>query len=184
MIYSFDLSNFEDGQFTVTRYPDNVAVGGEFVIRASSDKKALALAKKAAFEEWAAPDTRDPLDFEVEFIDSIALTRGKSAHAIKKSPTQLQRDIDQALAGKRKSATKTSRSSVADITLRPSADDTYAVLPVASNDVVRTRLRRAGIGWFLGFDPKNAADRAEIVRRIADRVGTDLTVAWGPPHRG
>lgn len=95
----------------------------------------------------------------------------RRAHAEKKSSRELQRDIDEVLA-------KPSGRSVPDITLRPAADETYAVLPVPSTDAIRVRLRRAGIGHFLGFDPKNAADRAEIERRIAEHVGKDLTVAW------
>jgi len=84
--------------------------------------------------------------------------------------------------GRRSHATKgKSASKTADIILRPATDETYAVNPVPSNDAVRTRLRRAGISWFLGFDPKSAADRAEIERRIAEHVGSDITVAWDSP---
>jgi len=30
-IYSFDLKDFEGGKFIATRYPDNVAVSGDWV---------------------------------------------------------------------------------------------------------------------------------------------------------
>lgn len=72
----------------------------------------------------------------------------------------------------------------ADITLVPADDGTYAVLPratsvsLARRDVVRARLTAAKLGWFLGFNPKSAADRAKVERRIAEYAGTDLTVAW------
>lgn len=74
-----------------------------------------------------------------------------------------------------------------DITLIPATDDTYAILPraTASDDsrraAVHRRLVRAGIGWFLGFDPKSATDRVEVERRIAKYAGADLTVAWSQP---
>jgi len=104
--------------------------------------------------------------------------KARRAHAAKKSPRELQRDIDEALAKRDVDDVVVKPRAVPDITLRPAADDTYAVLPVAATDAIRMRLRRAGIGHFLGFDPKSAADRAEIERRIAEHVGKDLTVAW------
>ena len=73
---------------------------------------------------------------------------------------------------------------MSDITLIPADDDTYAILPRATSssparrESVRLRLVRAKLGWFLGFDPKNAADRLEVERRIAEHAGADLTVAW------
>ncbi len=70
MIYSFDLSNYEAGEFTATRYPDNVAVSGDWVCRAKSDEQALKLARKASREEWAAPDTRKHDVFTVTFVDA------------------------------------------------------------------------------------------------------------------
>lgn len=69
-IYSFDLTNFEDGEFTATRFADNCAVSGDWVCHANGDLEALKLAEKAALEEWAAPETRSPKDFRVEFFDS------------------------------------------------------------------------------------------------------------------
>lgn len=67
-VYSFDLSNFEDGKFTATRHPGNRAVGGDWVCQATSDEEALTLAQEAAIEEWASPDGRRPQDFTVEFV--------------------------------------------------------------------------------------------------------------------
>lgn len=64
------------------------------------------------------------------------------------------------------------------ITLRPATDGTYAVASNGTTPEATARLRRAGIGHFLGFDPKSPADRAEIERRIAEHVGADLAVAW------
>lgn len=72
----------------------------------------------------------------------------------------------------------------ADVTLVPADDGTYAVLPRATavssarRAEVRKRLTAAKLGWFLGFDPKSATDRAEIERRIAEYAGADLTIAW------
>lgn len=76
MIYSFDLSDYEDGKFTATRYPDNCAVGGDWVCGAIDDKEAFRLAQEAAFDEWAAPETRDWSDFTVEFVDSQGTDSG------------------------------------------------------------------------------------------------------------
>lgn len=73
---------------------------------------------------------------------------------------------------------------MSDITLIPADDGTYAILPRASSsslarrDEVRARLTAAKLGWFLGFDPKSAVDRAEVERRIAEFAGADLTVTW------
>ena len=69
-VYSFNLQNFEDGQFTATRFGPNYAVSGDWVCRANSDAEALELAREAAVDEWAAPDTREPTDFNVEFIEA------------------------------------------------------------------------------------------------------------------
>jgi hypothetical protein len=104
--------------------------------------------------------------------------RPRRAHATKKSPRDLQRDIDEVLAKRDIDDTLVKPRAEPDIILRPAADETFAVTPVAATDAVRLRLRRAGINHFLGFDPKSATDRAEIERRIADRVGNDLTIAW------
>ena len=71
MLYSFDLSD-PGGAYVATRYPDSCAVGGDWVCRADSDAEALALAKRAAFDEWAAPDDRPWDEFEVTFTDSAA----------------------------------------------------------------------------------------------------------------
>lgn len=65
-----------------------------------------------------------------------------------------------------------------DVTLTPATDGTYASLARGRTDEITARLRRAGLGWFLGFDPKSAADRAEVERRIAEHAGADLTVSW------
>lgn len=70
MIYSFDLSRYEAGQLTATRYPDTCAVSGDWVCTADSDALALALAHAAAETEWAAPETRHFADFDVEFLDA------------------------------------------------------------------------------------------------------------------
>lgn len=72
MLYSFDLSNFERGRFTATRYPDNCAVSGDWVVRAESDEHALRLARLASCEEWAAPDTREHDDFDVIFVGPVS----------------------------------------------------------------------------------------------------------------
>lgn len=66
----------------------------------------------------------------------------------------------------------------ADVVLTPAADGTYAIAAYGATGEVTRRLRRAGIGHFLGFDPKSATDRAEVERRIAEHAGADLTVAW------
>lgn len=65
-----------------------------------------------------------------------------------------------------------------DIILSPEVDGTYAIASRGTTPEANTRLRRAGIGHFLGFDPKSIADRAEVVRRIAEYAGADLTVVW------
>lgn len=67
-VYSFDLSDFEAGEFTATRFPPNAAVSGDWVCVARDDAHALELARKAASEEWSAPDTREHDDFTVEFV--------------------------------------------------------------------------------------------------------------------
>ena len=66
-VYSFDLSGFERGAFTAVRYSLKCAVSGDWVTAASSDAEALELARKAAVEEWTAPETREPTDFTVSF---------------------------------------------------------------------------------------------------------------------
>lgn len=66
----------------------------------------------------------------------------------------------------------------ADITLHPETDGTYAIASRGTTPETNARLRRAGIGHFLGFDPKSSTDRAEVERRIAEHAGADLTVAW------
>lgn len=69
-LYSFDLSNFEDGKFTATRHPHNRAVGGDWVCFARTDAEAEAKAQDAALEEWCSPKTREPQDFTVDFQDA------------------------------------------------------------------------------------------------------------------
>lgn len=69
-IYSFDLSNFEAGEFVATRHPANRAVGGDWVCAADSDEEAIALAHVAAEEEWCAPEGRHHHSFTVTFIDA------------------------------------------------------------------------------------------------------------------
>lgn len=69
-------------------------------------------------------------------------------------------------------------TNTADITLRPTTDGTYAIASRGTTPEANARLRRAGIGHFLGFDPNSAADCAEVERRIAEHVGADLVVAW------
>lgn len=65
-----------------------------------------------------------------------------------------------------------------DIELRPATDGTYAIASNGTTAESHARLRRAGLGHFLGFDPKSAADRAEVERRVAAYAGADLVVAW------
>lgn len=72
-LYSFDLSEYEAGEFVATRYPIECAVSGGWLCVASSDAEALERAHHAAWHEWAAPATRMPLDFKVRFVDSQAL---------------------------------------------------------------------------------------------------------------
>lgn len=67
---------------------------------------------------------------------------------------------------------------MANITLRPATDGTYAIASNGTTPEAHARLRRAGLGHFLGFDPKSATDRAEVERRIAEFAGADLTVSW------
>lgn len=64
------------------------------------------------------------------------------------------------------------------VILKPADDGTYAIASHGATPEVNARLRRAGIGHFLGFDPKSADDRAEVERRIAVYVGADLAVTW------
>lgn len=78
-LYSFDLSNFEAGKFTATRYPERCAVSGDWVCVADSDARALELAHTAAHEEWAAPDTREVDDFTVDFSDATSQEESASA---------------------------------------------------------------------------------------------------------
>lgn len=70
------------------------------------------------------------------------------------------------------------KNTPADITLRPATDGTYAIASHGTTPEAHARLRRAGLGHFLGFDPKSAADRAEVERRVSEYAGADLTVAW------
>jgi len=65
-----------------------------------------------------------------------------------------------------------------DVILTPATDGTYAIASRGTTPEANARLRRAGLGHFLGFDPKSAADRAEVERRIAEHAGADLTVSW------
>jgi hypothetical protein len=69
--YVFDLSKFEQGHFTATRfaYLPSRPRGG-WVCVARSDEHALALARQAALVEWAMPRTRPPEQFTVHFIDA------------------------------------------------------------------------------------------------------------------
>ena len=70
-VYSFDLSDYESGQFAATRFPDDYAVSGDWVCRADTDAEALTLAHEAAETELAAPEDRAPHDFDVTFVNSI-----------------------------------------------------------------------------------------------------------------
>lgn len=76
MIYSFDLSNFESGRFTATRYPASCAVSGDWICSAQSDDEALERALAAAAEEWLEPQARHWSEFTVEFVDSHRMTEG------------------------------------------------------------------------------------------------------------
>lgn len=71
-----------------------------------------------------------------------------------------------------------SNTNTANVTLHPETDGTYAIASRGTTPEANARLRRAGLGHFLGFDPKSAADRAEVERRIAEHAGADLVVAW------
>jgi hypothetical protein len=74
LIYSFDLSNWESGDFTATRFSDNVAVGGDWVCCADDDGDALKQAQLAASEDWNAPDDREWNDFTVQFVNGRSIT--------------------------------------------------------------------------------------------------------------
>lgn len=80
-IYSFDLTNYEEGRFTATRFPNGSAVSGDWVCSAPDDAAALDLARKAAFKEWNAPESRDPQAFAVEFVGA----RGELGDKLKAS---------------------------------------------------------------------------------------------------
>lgn len=56
-----------------------------------------------------------------------------------------------------------------DVTLTPATDGTYAIATLGRTDEITRRLRRAGIGHMLGWDPKSPAERAAVEGRI--RVG-------------
>jgi hypothetical protein len=68
--YVFDLSEFEQGYFTATRF-DHLAERprGSWICVARSDEHALSLARQAALVEWAKPRTRAPEKFTVRFVD-------------------------------------------------------------------------------------------------------------------
>ncbi|HTV25379.1 MAG TPA: hypothetical protein VMG12_42080 [Polyangiaceae bacterium] len=66
--YVFDLSDFESGRFTATRSEHlGERSRSGWVCVARDDQQALALARQAAIVEWAAPASRRPEDFSVEF---------------------------------------------------------------------------------------------------------------------
>ena len=67
-VYSFNFVDFEDGTITATRYPVGAAVGGDWVCVADDDAGAEKLARVAAVEEWAAPESREPHDLRIEFV--------------------------------------------------------------------------------------------------------------------
>jgi hypothetical protein len=74
VIYSFDLSEFEAGEFHAVKFPDGSAVSGDYVCWAESDEAALASAKDASANLWGAPETRRHDDFTVTFCEA-KLTR-------------------------------------------------------------------------------------------------------------
>jgi hypothetical protein len=68
--YVFDLSDFEQGCFTATRFEHLAGrPRGGWVCVARSDEHALSLARQAALVEWAKPRTRLPEKFTVRFVD-------------------------------------------------------------------------------------------------------------------
>jgi hypothetical protein len=68
--YVFDLSEFEQGCFTATRFEHLMGrPRGSWICVARTDEHALSLARQAALVEWAKPRTRAPEKFTVRFID-------------------------------------------------------------------------------------------------------------------
>jgi hypothetical protein len=68
--YVFDLSDFEHGCFTATRFDHLTGrPRGSWVCIARSDGHALSLARQSALVEWAKPRTRSPEKFTVRFVD-------------------------------------------------------------------------------------------------------------------
>lgn len=80
MIYSFDLSAFEEGTLVATRFPASCGVSGDWVCCARSDKEVLRKVADAAYNEWAEPSTRAWNAYRVTFRDSNTLL----AHRIRK----------------------------------------------------------------------------------------------------
>lgn len=72
-LYSFDLSDLEQGIVRATRYPNHGPVGGDWICKAVSNKDAARKARRAAYYLWAIPESRHPLDFVVHFGDSASL---------------------------------------------------------------------------------------------------------------
>jgi hypothetical protein len=77
--YVFDLSQFESGFFTATRWRHLcVRPSGTWTCVARDDEQALKLAQQAAVAEWAQPVARHPEHFTVQFTDFAEhLSRGE-----------------------------------------------------------------------------------------------------------
>jgi hypothetical protein len=72
--YVFDLTDFEGGRFTATRFSYlSARPRAGWLCLARDDEHALELARRAALVEWAPPAERRPEDFSVRFVRSGGL---------------------------------------------------------------------------------------------------------------
>lgn len=71
---------------------------------------------------------------------------------------------------------------MADITLTPDSSQMHPIkIDVRASTLrAQARLREVRIFHFTGFDPRDAADRAEVERRIWRYIDPDFTVEWAP----
>lgn len=71
---------------------------------------------------------------------------------------------------------------MADITLIPDSSQMHPIKIDVRGSTLRAqaRLREVKIYHFSGFDPRDAADRAEVEHRIRRYLDSDFTVEWGP----